>query len=83
LEIISKLVLCDTEFIIVLTDLGMKNKEQDLQNQKSNTTAGRSTRGIDNSSKYAELLSKKSREERLHSQNTEAVFEVYLDVVFN
>lgn len=70
----------NTKFIIVLTNLGMNNKEQDLQNQKSNAKTGRSTRGIDNSSKYAELLSKKSREERLHSQNTEAVFEVYFDV---
>ena len=61
----------------------MNNREQDLQNQKSNAKTSRSTRGIENSSKYIQLLSKKSREERLLGQNAEEVFEVYFDFVFN
>ena len=64
----------------------MENMEQDLQNKKTMTqqvNAGRTTRGVNNSSKYMELLSKKSREERVHDQNTEAVFEVHFDIGFN
>lgn len=62
----------------------MENMEQDLQSQKTMTqqvNTSRTTRGIDNSSKYMGLLSKKSREEKV--QNAEAVFEVYFYKVFN
>jgi hypothetical protein len=67
---------------LLLTDLGMKALELDLQSKKKAAqevnTIGRTTRGINNSLKYSELLSKKIREERLHDHNGEmepAVFE--------
>jgi hypothetical protein len=63
--------------------LEMENMEQDLQNKKTQpTNAGRTTRGVNNSSKYMDLLSKKSREERVHDQNTEAVLEVHSYIGF-
>ena len=68
---------------LLLIDLEMKNLEEDLQSKKDLTaqevnTISRTTRGVDNSLKYAELLSKKAREKRLREHNAEmepAVFE--------
>ena len=66
--------------------LEMENMEQDLQNKKTVTrqvNAGHTTHGVDICSKYEELLSKKLREERVHDQNTEAVFEIHFHIGFN
>ncbi len=61
----------------------MENMEHDLQNKKTQpNNAGHTTHGVNNSSKYIDLLSKKSKE-RVHDQNTEAVFEVHFDIGFN
>jgi len=64
----------------------MEKKEQELQRKKTmpqEAQAGRTTHGVNNTSKYAELLSKKSREDRIHDQNTEAVFEAQFHIGCN
>ena len=64
----------------------MEKKEQELQRKKTmpqEAQAGRTTRGVNNASKYAELLSKKSREDRIRDQNTEAVFEAQFHIGCN
>lgn len=60
--------------ILYLINLGMKNMEHDLQSKKNvvqEVEITRITRGVNNSSKYMELLSKKSKEERLRDLNIE------------